>query len=116
MFILVLALYLFSFVFLDLDESSNLDTDKTNLENSKLVGKNVAETRITGNTVLKALFLSYHDLLQTCRHGILQCIQKKKKIALITRKYMLFFFTPPRNRGGVIFLLQFVCVCLSVCL
>ena len=27
------------------------------------------------------------------------------------------FFTPPRNRGGVIFLLQFVCVsvCLSVC-
>ena len=30
----------------------------------------------------------------------------------------LFFITPPRNRGGVIFSLQFVCVCvcLSVCL
>ena len=28
-----------------------------------------------------------------------------------------FFFTPPRNRGGVIFSLQFVCVsvCLCVC-
>ena len=25
------------------------------------------------------------------------------------------FFTPPRNRGGVIFLLQFVCVCVCVC-
>ena len=25
-------------------------------------------------------------------------------------------FTPPRSRGGVIFSLQFVCVCLSVCL
>ena len=23
--------------------------------------------------------------------------------------------TPPRNRGGVIFVLQFVCVCLSLC-
>ena len=30
---------------------------------------------------------------------------------------MISFFTPPRNRGGVIFSLQFVyvCVCLSVC-
>ena len=30
---------------------------------------------------------------------------------------ILYFFTPPRNRGGVIFSLQFVCVsvCLSVC-
>ena len=26
------------------------------------------------------------------------------------------FFTPPRNRGGVIFSLQFVCVCVCVCL
>ena len=26
------------------------------------------------------------------------------------------FVTPPRNRGGVIFLLQFVCLCVSVCL
>ena len=25
------------------------------------------------------------------------------------------FFTPPQNRGGVIFLLQFVCVCVYVC-
>ena len=25
------------------------------------------------------------------------------------------FFTPPRNRGGVIFLLQFVCVSVCVC-
>ena len=25
------------------------------------------------------------------------------------------FFTPPRNRGGVIFSLQFVCVCVFVC-
>ena len=25
------------------------------------------------------------------------------------------FFTPPRNRGGVIYSLQFVCVCVSVC-
>ena len=25
------------------------------------------------------------------------------------------FFTPPQNRGGVIFLLQFVCVCVCVC-
>ena len=24
-------------------------------------------------------------------------------------------FTPPRNRGGVIFLLQFVCLCVCVC-
>ena len=30
--------------------------------------------------------------------------------------YHFFFFTPPRNRGGVIFLLQFVCVCVCVCL
>ena len=31
--------------------------------------------------------------------------------------FLFFFFTPPRNRGGVIFSLQFVsvCVCLSVC-
>ena len=30
----------------------------------------------------------------------------------------VWFFTPPRNRGGVIFSLQFVClcVCVSVCL
>ena len=26
------------------------------------------------------------------------------------------FFTPPRNHGGVIFSLQFVCVCVCVCL
>ena len=25
------------------------------------------------------------------------------------------FFTPPRNRGGVIFSLLFVCVCVCVC-
>ena len=32
--------------------------------------------------------------------------------------WILFFLTPPRNRGGVIFSLQFVCVsvCLCVCL
>ena len=27
----------------------------------------------------------------------------------------LFVFTPPRNRGGVIFLLQFVCLSVNVC-
>ena len=26
-----------------------------------------------------------------------------------------WFFTPPRNRGGVIFSLQFVCLCVCVC-
>ena len=33
-------------------------------------------------------------------------------------RHHAFFFTPPRNRGGVIFLLQFVClsVCVCVCL
>ena len=25
------------------------------------------------------------------------------------------FITPPRNRGGIIFLLQFVCLCVCVC-
>ena len=114
---------MFSFVFLDLDESSNLDTTKTktNLENCKLVGKNVIQCCRNKNYweyVLKALFLSYHDFLQTCIvqcYGILQCIQNN--VASITRKYM-FFFTPPQFCGGVIFSLQFVCVCVceSVCL
>ena len=125
MFILVRALHLFSFVFLDLDESSNLDTTKTktNLENCKSVGKNVIQCCRNKNYweyVLKALFLSYHDFLQTCIvqcYGILQCIQNN--VASITRKYMvsffLFFFTPPRFRWGVIFSLQFVCVCVCLC-
>ena len=29
--------------------------------------------------------------------------------------FIYFFFIPPRNRGGVIFSLQFVCVCVCVC-
>ena len=30
-------------------------------------------------------------------------------------RYRISFFTPPRNRGGVIFSMQFVCVSLCVC-
>ena len=34
------------------------------------------------------------------------------------KSFVRHFITPPRNRGGVIILLQFVClcVCVSVCL
>ena len=37
-------------------------------------------------------------------------------IIIAIKLLLLFFIKPPRNRGGVIFLLQFVSVCLSVCL
>ena len=39
--------------------------------------------------------------------------QRVKKMFVIMSKYPLI--TPPRNRGGVIFSLQFVCVCVSLC-
>ena len=64
---------------------------------------------------------SYH-IMTSFRHalyndyGIQQCIQNN--VASITRKYMVsffYFFTPPRFRGGVIFSLQFVCVCVCLC-
>ena len=35
---------------------------------------------------------------------------------ILTLKQEHLFVTPPQNRKGVIFLLQFVCVCVSVCL
>ena len=47
-------------------------------------------------------------------------------LSLISSKYHVtkglelqiskLIITPPRNRGGVIFLLQFVCVCVCVCM
>ena len=120
LFILVLALNLFSFVFLDLDESSNLGTTKTNLENCKLVGENVIQCCRNKNYweyVLKALFLSSDIFLQTCIvqcYGILQCIQNKNKIASITRKYMLFFLHLHEIVEGLYFYCS-LSVCVSVC-
>ena len=48
----------------------------------------------------------------------LECCNEIRAEILWTAYVILHFFTPPRNRGGVIFLLQFVyvSVCLSVCL
>ena len=36
-------------------------------------------------------------------------------VALYVELIWRGFFTPPRNRGGVIFSMHFVCVCVSVC-
>ena len=37
-------------------------------------------------------------------------------VCLFVYLFVCLFVTPPRNRGGVIFSLQFVCVCVCVCL
>ena len=70
----------------------------------------------------------HHNMMRVMNLGSLQffCGKKKKRtnlsmpmlpIGTIKKNQTITcLFTPPRNRGGVIFSLQFVCVCLSVCL
>ena len=52
--------------------------------------------------------------------NMLNCLESIAVVAIVLYDFIYFFITPPRNRGGVIFSLQFVClsvcVCVSVCL
>ena len=64
--------------------------------------------------------LSFHDCLGINIKAISAYTRFARSVTLTLALGWLNsgFFTPPRNRGGVIFLLQFVClcVCVSVCM
>ena len=66
------------------------------------------------------LYMNFQHIYQVLSNSVQEIWCSKKHSDTFTSSYKIYImliFTPPRNRGGVIFSLQFVCVwvCVSVC-
>ena len=66
----------------------------------------------TAKVIAAEVRVCYLGMLCKCKTAVLVWFN----VFLVQYDIYISVFTPPRNRGGVIFSLQFVCVCVCVCL
>ena len=71
------------------------------------------ENRLYWIKMVRAAIVVLYMALQNCIGKII--FETSNKFRFCNVFYSYVFFTPPRNHGGIIFSLQFVCVCVSVC-